>query len=463
MSGVFISYARDSEGGLAWRLVLALRALGVHVWWDQDMPSVDWQYELVDRIDELSAVIVLWSEHSQKRKAVRNEARLADDLDKLINLLVGVAKPLHPFDRITGVPIDGWAGPGSHALWTRVVKSIEDRMVASGAMKPGELMARQAAEYAEYQRREREVADASARQQAAERAASAAVDAIEEARAGLAEAEADIARLPVSGLSPAVRNAALGEARAERERLQARLEAAGGEASAATAEAGAMGRERDRLQGEFDEWLRARGGIGSDGDAAVYSATKPNVPPPAPIREAAPPTPPPAPPAPPPPPPVVDSEPAPPRRMTPWLIAAFVAALMLVTAIIMSGYKPGSTPPDGAAPANVTDDAMAPPGNTVTAADGMRADDRAAGAAWLFRSWGTDGNCAQKIAIERSEAINTIIVKSADGDPSVQRVVSAAGDRVETDQVVFETQGDGSVRMTWKGSDFAPYRLTRCG
>lgn len=64
MSGVFISYNRD-DGAVARRMALALRALDVDVWWDQDMPSVVWREEIARRIGELAAVVVLWSPRSR--------------------------------------------------------------------------------------------------------------------------------------------------------------------------------------------------------------------------------------------------------------------------------------------------------------------------------------------------------------------------------------------------------------
>lgn len=102
MSGVFISYAH-ADRALAWRITRWLRSLNVHVWWDQDMTSVDWHYELVDRITDLAAVLVIWSPNSWRSKPVRDEARLADDQEKLVNLIIGVKQPLHPFDRIIGI------------------------------------------------------------------------------------------------------------------------------------------------------------------------------------------------------------------------------------------------------------------------------------------------------------------------------------------------------------------------
>jgi hypothetical protein len=140
VSGIFLSYARaDREH--ACRIVQGLSAVGVEVWWDEDMPGVDWQYELAQRITDMAAVLVLWSENSQNSKNVRDEARLADKKDKLINALIGLVEPPHPFDRNNGLPIDGWDGREPHRGWTRLVQTVENFIVKTGAASPGEIMA----------------------------------------------------------------------------------------------------------------------------------------------------------------------------------------------------------------------------------------------------------------------------------------------------------------------------------
>src|SRR4029077_17741801 len=75
MSGVFLSYSR-TDRVLAEQVVRALRSIGVDVWWDQDMPGVDWQQELERQVTELSALVVIWTPASINSEYVRDEARL---------------------------------------------------------------------------------------------------------------------------------------------------------------------------------------------------------------------------------------------------------------------------------------------------------------------------------------------------------------------------------------------------
>lgn len=105
------------------------------------MPGVDWQYELEQRITDMAAVLVLWSKNSRNSNNVRDEARLADKKNKLINALVGLEEPPHPFDRNNGLPIDGWDGREPHRGWGRLVQTAESFIVGAGAAELGTFMA----------------------------------------------------------------------------------------------------------------------------------------------------------------------------------------------------------------------------------------------------------------------------------------------------------------------------------
>jgi hypothetical protein len=57
MAGVFLSYSH-ADRGLAEQVVRGLRRIGVEVWWDQDMPGVDWRQELERQLGSMTALIV---------------------------------------------------------------------------------------------------------------------------------------------------------------------------------------------------------------------------------------------------------------------------------------------------------------------------------------------------------------------------------------------------------------------
>jgi hypothetical protein len=119
-----------------------MRDLGVEVWWDEEMPGVDWQRELERRINALAAVIVLWTPASMNSENVRDEARLGQRMGKLANVLVSVSAPPFPFDRVNGLPLDGWIRNQPHGGWARLVRTVEDHLVTAGIVKPGLLTGR---------------------------------------------------------------------------------------------------------------------------------------------------------------------------------------------------------------------------------------------------------------------------------------------------------------------------------
>jgi len=71
---------------------------------------------------------------------VRDEARLSQHMDKLVNALAGVRSPPFPFDRVNGLPLDGWNGHDPHHGWTRLVQTIEAMTVRAGAAQPGQIV-----------------------------------------------------------------------------------------------------------------------------------------------------------------------------------------------------------------------------------------------------------------------------------------------------------------------------------
>lgn len=186
MSGVFLSYARfDSE--LGERIVAGLRALDVECWWDRDMPGVDWPREIERQIDAMSALVVIWTAASKDSKYVRAEAIPAFDREKLVNIMFGVKEPPLPFNLYNGFQLDGWSGREPHDGWTRLVRTLEAKLVKTGEVKQGQLVAALG-------RREQGVRRRQTALTAAEEAFAAAKAADGEADAELAKARAALTR-----------------------------------------------------------------------------------------------------------------------------------------------------------------------------------------------------------------------------------------------------------------------------
>ncbi len=247
MSGVFLSYSRGDKA-LADRVIRGLRPIGVEVWWDEDMPGVDWQDELARQIQQLAAVVVIWTPISSASKNVRDEARLGQHTEKLVNALFGVAAPPFPFDRTNGLPLDGWTGREPHRGWTRLVQTIEDRLVAAGAAKPGQLMAAQVERETAVHACGERIALAEQAFQLAKAGEEAAADAVAAAGAALETAE-ELLRLVVERrASGPVLRASQADVEAARETLAgATAQKAAAAASLAAASLG-LARARAELE-----------------------------------------------------------------------------------------------------------------------------------------------------------------------------------------------------------------------
>jgi hypothetical protein len=335
MSGVFLSYSR-TDRELAEQVVRALRSIGVDVWWDQDMPGVPWQQELERQVVELSVLVVIWTSASVNSEYVRDEARLALNHHKLVNVMRGVPAPPFPFDRINGLPIDDWNGRDSHGGWQRLVATIEEYLVKAEVAKPGELTGALA-------RRDQALRDAQANVVASEAAFQDAKlregetrDAAAAAKLALDAVEVQFQRVAEMRVSPAVLHAAQSDLDAGR----AAMESADAERRAAAAAVSAAARALTRARGDLDHVSDRPGQLHID----------PGPPPP---------SPPPPPPAPPPPPPAVPPSPGPlplppsppppppPPIPKPVVIglAAGGAVLSLVLIVALLGRHPSPSPP----------------------------------------------------------------------------------------------------------------------
>jgi hypothetical protein len=188
MSGIFLSYSR-ADRALAERVVQGLRDLEVEVWWDEDMPGVDWQDELEAKLNALAGVLVLWTPNSVNSRNVRDEARLALSAEKLINVLSDLPQPPFPFDRVNGLPLDGWTGFEPHGGWSRLATTVDALLAHAGAATRGQIIERLARRQADLKARRQALDGARADFQAAQSRAAEADEAEQGAKVRLAAAE----------------------------------------------------------------------------------------------------------------------------------------------------------------------------------------------------------------------------------------------------------------------------------
>ena len=93
MRDVFISYKRENEAKVA-RLVAALEARGLDVWWDREIPpGAPWEATIEQALNAAKAVVVCWSHAAVASENVRSEARLARNQGRLIQVFLEACEP----------------------------------------------------------------------------------------------------------------------------------------------------------------------------------------------------------------------------------------------------------------------------------------------------------------------------------------------------------------------------------
>jgi len=153
MAGVFISYSHADQA-IAQRVMLALRALDVDVWWDAAMSSVDRLEALKQQADGLVAVVALWTPNSVNSDVVWDEAGFGQKHRRLVGLLHGVDEPPFVFGSVEGIGLDGWTGRAPHAGWCRLIETLDAYQAAEGKAAPGTLIATFEADSVDAQARE---------------------------------------------------------------------------------------------------------------------------------------------------------------------------------------------------------------------------------------------------------------------------------------------------------------------
>ena len=124
MADVFISYARpaylQAAAAAAW-----LRGHGFTVWRDEDLPPHRPFGDVIEeRLQESSAVLVLWTADGARSDWVRAEAEVARMAGKLVQLTLDGAPLPMPFNQIQCAPLAGWTGDPTAPGLAKVFDSI---------------------------------------------------------------------------------------------------------------------------------------------------------------------------------------------------------------------------------------------------------------------------------------------------------------------------------------------------
>ena len=136
MADLFVSYKREDAARVG-KLVAALRASGLDVWWDEDIPaSAPWEATIEKALAEAKAVIVCWSPASVASENVRSEARVAREDGRLIQVFLKPCAPPLFFGERQGIDLGKWRGDPADPRIAKIADAA--RAIASGKrVEPG--------------------------------------------------------------------------------------------------------------------------------------------------------------------------------------------------------------------------------------------------------------------------------------------------------------------------------------
>lgn len=131
MTDVFISYARE-DAGQAERIARGLEAMGLSVFWDNEIPpGQTWADYIETKLNQCAAAIVLWSANSTKSQWVREEARMGRA--KLIPARLDASEAPFGFGDVQAADLSQWDGDLNHPQWTRFANAVVARARGAGA------------------------------------------------------------------------------------------------------------------------------------------------------------------------------------------------------------------------------------------------------------------------------------------------------------------------------------------
>jgi len=124
MADVFISHA-SSTTALVHRVADALRALGLSVWWDDELPvHRPFSRIIRDQLQAAKAVLVVWSADAVDADWVLGEAEVGRSARSLVQISADGTIPPLPFNQTQYADLTGWRGDLEAPAWRKVVASI---------------------------------------------------------------------------------------------------------------------------------------------------------------------------------------------------------------------------------------------------------------------------------------------------------------------------------------------------
>src|ERR1700677_2859045 len=136
MSDIFVSYKRENLAAVG-RLVEALRADGVGVWWDQDIaPNAPWEATIEQAPAAPKLVIVAWSPRAVTSETSRAGAGGGRGQAPLLQVFVEACEPPLFFGERQGVDLKDWSGDVSDPAFRAVLEAVRKELRQPSSPSP---------------------------------------------------------------------------------------------------------------------------------------------------------------------------------------------------------------------------------------------------------------------------------------------------------------------------------------
>jgi hypothetical protein len=130
MAAIFVSYKMEDRPRVA-HLVAALRAAGLDIWWDQDIPpGGGWRETIAAQLDEAVLCVCAWSHESTgpRGRFVREEAERAAGRGAYLGVLIDPVLPPFGFAEWQSIDLSQWNGKAREPLLDHFVAQVRARL-----------------------------------------------------------------------------------------------------------------------------------------------------------------------------------------------------------------------------------------------------------------------------------------------------------------------------------------------
>ena len=142
---LFISHA-SADADRARQLVAALQGAGCQIWWDGMLTGGEaFQSSIETMLQQVDAVIVLWSKVANDSHWVRDEATVGRDRGRLIPLSLDGSLPPLGFRQLHVIDLSGWNGKADASAVEQIISAIASVAGRAPAAAPPKRVAGSAA------------------------------------------------------------------------------------------------------------------------------------------------------------------------------------------------------------------------------------------------------------------------------------------------------------------------------